>query len=222
MLSIDYEVFPSPLPSPLGPHSFPTRSLLLSLSLYRPFPPLLLFPSLTLPPLHTPFLPPSAVLHFTFRTLTIENDCGRCFNIASMCGVGQVMTSPPEGTQVDWPAILTPRPSEFVEEVKPWIYPHRSRAPPHGWPQRDACNERIRTSPLRGCVLWRSGMCYLSGSVAKGVVSVRWRSAWQCGSALSETVRVRSRVKTDLLDELPRVAGNVASIRQMIEALNAV
>jgi len=81
--------------------------------------------------------------------------CGYIAFFALMLSIDyEVMTSPPEGTQVDWPAILTPRPSEFVEEVKPWIYPHR--------------------------------------------------------------------VKTDLLDELPRVAGNVASIRQMIEALNAV
>ena len=37
---------------------------------------------------------------------------------ALMLSIGyEVHASPPEGTQVDWPAILTPRPSEFAAEV---------------------------------------------------------------------------------------------------------
>ena len=35
-----------------------------------------------------------------------------------MLSIGyEVQTHPPEGTQVDWPAILTPRPSDFAKEV---------------------------------------------------------------------------------------------------------
>jgi hypothetical protein len=37
---------------------------------------------------------------------------------ALMLSIGyEVQTHPPEGTQVDWPAILTPHPSEFAKEV---------------------------------------------------------------------------------------------------------
>ena len=37
---------------------------------------------------------------------------------ALMLSIGyEVHASPPEGTQVDWPAILTPRPSDFAKEV---------------------------------------------------------------------------------------------------------
>ena len=37
---------------------------------------------------------------------------------ALMLSIGyEVQTHPPEGTQVDWPAILTPRPSDFAKEV---------------------------------------------------------------------------------------------------------
>jgi len=45
---------------------------------------------------------------------------------ALMLSIGyEVHASPPEGTQVDWPAILTPRPSEFAAEVAEWIHPAR-------------------------------------------------------------------------------------------------
>ena len=45
---------------------------------------------------------------------------------ALMLSVGfEVQCSPPEGTQVDWPAILSPTPMDFVNEVKKWIYPAR-------------------------------------------------------------------------------------------------
>ena len=43
-----------------------------------------------------------------------------------MLSIGyEVQASPPEGTQVDWPAILTKSPAEFAAEVGEWINPAR-------------------------------------------------------------------------------------------------
>jgi len=45
---------------------------------------------------------------------------------ALMLSIGyEVQCSPPEGTQVDWPAILSPTPTDFVGEVRKWMYPAR-------------------------------------------------------------------------------------------------
>eukprot|EP00960_Hanusia_phi_P038138 753295-Hanusia_phi.AAC.5 len=54
--------------------------------------------------------------------------CGYIAFFALMLSIGfEVQTSPPEGTQVDWPAILSPTPAGFIEEVRSWIYPSRER-----------------------------------------------------------------------------------------------
>jgi len=55
--------------------------------------------------------------------------CGYIAFFALMLSIGyEVDVSPPEGTQVDWPAILTPRPAEFAAEVTTWIGPGRVKS----------------------------------------------------------------------------------------------